>query len=136
MLRARHVWIASRVADAFGLDEEEGKAACRKYLAKLNEVLAAEPTAPSHVLAYYQPRDVIGEVRPRRARAPAAARARRRVTRAAAPPPPPTTPGWRPLDGQGRARALLHLRRRGEADGPQGRLFSARGGQARRREGV
>ena len=63
MLRARHTWVASRLADAFGIDEEEAKAATRKHLAKLNEVLNADPSAPAHILAFYQSRDVASEVR-------------------------------------------------------------------------
>jgi len=62
MLRARHAFIASRVADGFGIDEEEAKAGVRKYMGKLTEFLTGEGANPaSHVLAYYQPRDTKNE---------------------------------------------------------------------------
>lgn len=64
-LRARHNFIAGRVADAFGIEEEVAKAAAKKYLPKLNEFLSGDGHA-AHILAYYQPHDTKNEVRRRR----------------------------------------------------------------------
>jgi hypothetical protein len=62
-LRARHGFIAGRLAEAFGVDEAVCSAAVRASLPLLNDFLGAETaSAPSHVLAYYQPKDSKNEV--------------------------------------------------------------------------
>ncbi len=64
-LKPRHAFIASRVADGLGVDEEEAKNAVRKYLNKINDFLTPSEGATvtsSHLLAYYQPRDTKNEV--------------------------------------------------------------------------
>ncbi len=62
-LRPRHDHIVSRLVDAFELSAEECRAAVRKALPLLLAVFNGDPTAPAHVLAFYQPRDVKAEVR-------------------------------------------------------------------------
>jgi len=65
-LKPRHAFIASRVADGLGVDEEEVKNAVRKYINKINEFLVPSdntPSSSSHLLAFYQPRDTKNEVR-------------------------------------------------------------------------
>lgn len=61
-LRPRHAFIAGRLADAFGIDENEAQAVVRKAT-KLHEFLAGEGTNPaSHILVYCQPKDTKNEV--------------------------------------------------------------------------
>ena len=57
MLRARHSWLATKVAEAFGCEEEDAKTAVRKHMAKLNQFLNGEASCPSHILVYFQPRE-------------------------------------------------------------------------------
>jgi len=57
MLRARHSWLASKVAEGFEVSEEEAKAVVRKSLPIINDFLSGEAKAPNHILVYYQPRD-------------------------------------------------------------------------------
>lgn len=64
-LKPRHAFIASRVADGLGVDEEEVKNAVRKYVNKINDFLVPNEgttSSSSHLLAYYQPRDIKNEV--------------------------------------------------------------------------
>jgi hypothetical protein len=63
MLRSRHVWLAQKAAESFGLDEEECKSSVRKNLQRINDFLNGEPSCPSHILAYLQPRESAEPVR-------------------------------------------------------------------------
>ena len=60
MLRARHSWLATKVAEAFGCEEEDAKNVVRKSMAKINDFLNGEVKCPSHILVYNQPRESEG----------------------------------------------------------------------------
>lgn len=59
-LRMRHTNVATRVAEAFDISEDISKAAVKASLDKWNDFFAGK--GPSHILAYYQPRDKKSDV--------------------------------------------------------------------------
>jgi hypothetical protein len=63
MLKARHLYLGTKLQETFGVSEEVSTGALRKGFATVNAFLTGEGQAPAHMLAYYQPRDVKNEVR-------------------------------------------------------------------------
>jgi hypothetical protein len=147
-LKPRLAFVASRVAEAFGVDEGEATASVRKHQQRISDFLLGEGANPaSHILAYCQPRDVKNEVRARsgggsEGKAPSSLASpslvffpsQRLHSPACSLLYPPHRAGRRVGPGHRQARGLLHPRRRGEAP-QQGGLLHPQRRQGRPREG-
>ena len=51
-LRGRHLWIASRIEEAFALPEADAKQFCRTHVARLNEFLQS---SDDRLFVFFQP---------------------------------------------------------------------------------